>query len=79
MTMIYSPLEQFEVTPVWSIALGDSFALTNTGFFGFIVMFSIFAVLSFGTKNATIVPNRWQTLSIPMRPNSRGTAFKCER
>ena len=62
MTMIYSPLEQFEVTPVWSIALGDSFALTNTGFFGFIVMFSIFAVLSFGTKNATIVPNRWQTL-----------------
>ncbi len=62
MTMIYSPLEQFDVTPVWSIALGDTFALTNTGFFGFIVMFSIFAVLSFGTKNATIVPNRWQTL-----------------
>ena len=62
MTMIYSPLEQFEVTPVWSLALGDTFALTNTGFFGFIVMFAIFAVLSFGTTNATIVPNRWQTL-----------------
>jgi len=62
MTMIYSPLEQFDVTPVWSIALGDTFALTNTGFFGFIVMFAIFGVLSFGTTNATIVPNRWQTL-----------------
>lgn len=62
MTMIHSPLEQFEVTPVWSLGFGETLAITNTAFFGFIVMFAIFAVLSFGTKNATVVPNRWQTL-----------------
>ena len=62
MNMIHSPLEQFEVTPVWSIGLGETLAVTNTALFGFIVMFAIFAILSFGTKNATIVPGRWQTL-----------------
>ena len=62
MTMIHSPLEQFEVTPVWSLALGETLAFTNTAFFGLIVMFAIFSILSFGTKNATVVPNRWQTL-----------------
>lgn len=62
MNMIHSPLEQFEVAPVWSLALGETFAFTNTAFFGLIVMFAIFAILSFGTKNATVVPNRWQTL-----------------
>ena len=29
MTMIHSPLEQFEVTPVWSIGLGETLALTQ--------------------------------------------------
>jgi ATP synthase subunit 6 len=62
MTMIHSPLEQFEVTPVWSLGFGEQFAFTNTALFGFIVMFAILGILSFGTKNATIVPNRWQTL-----------------
>jgi hypothetical protein len=38
MTMIHSPLEQFEVTPVWSLALGETLAFTNTAFFGLIVM-----------------------------------------
>ena len=60
--MIHSPLEQFEVTPVWSIGLGETLAITNTALFGFIMMFAIIGVLSFGTKNATVVPGRWQTL-----------------
>jgi ATP synthase subunit 6 len=62
MTMIHSPLEQFEVTPVWSIGLGETLAITNTALFGFIIMFAIIGILSFGTKNATVVPGRWQTL-----------------
>ena len=62
MMMINSPLEQFEVTPVWSLGLGEQFAITNTALFGFIVMFAILGILSFGTKNATVVPGRWQTL-----------------
>lgn len=62
MLIIHSPLEQFEVTPVWSLGLGEQYAITNTALFGFIVMFAILGILSFGTKNATVVPGRWQTL-----------------
>ena len=29
MTMIHSPLEQFEVTPVWSLGFGETLAITN--------------------------------------------------
>ena len=52
MTMIHSPLEQFEVTPVWSLGFGEQFAFTNTALFGFIVMFAILGILSFGTNNS---------------------------
>ena len=74
MTMIHSPLEQFEVTPVWSLALGETLAFTNTAFFGLIVMFAIFSILSFGTKNATVVPNRWQTLVFDFAKEVEGTS-----
>ncbi len=60
--MIGSPLEQFQIVPLFSLGLGESFAFTNASFFAFVVLFAILGFFSFGTTNATVVPNRWQTV-----------------
>nr|BBQ05343.1 ATP synthase F0 subunit 6 [Hemiarma marina] len=61
--MIASPFEQFEIVPLLSLGtLFQNFALTNSSVFSFIVLAAVAGLFSFGTKEATIVPNRWQTL-----------------
>lgn len=57
-----SPMEQFEIFPLFSLGLGENFAITNATLFGGIVLMALAGLLSFGTAEATLVPNRWQTL-----------------
>jgi ATP synthase subunit 6 len=61
--MVGSPFEQFEIVPYLSLgSLFQNFALTNSSVFSVIVLMGVAGLFSFGTGEATIVPNRWQTI-----------------
>ena len=59
----YSPMEQFEIFPLFSLGLGPNFAITNATAFGVIVLLIAAGFLSCGTGEATLVPNRWQSMA----------------
>lgn len=59
---IYSPLEQFEIVPLFSLFLGDRMAITNSTVFGWITVAVLCGFFYLGTYKATVVPNRWQVL-----------------
>jgi len=61
--MVTSPLEQFEVIPLWCLGLGDKFAFTNASFFAAAALVGLLSFLSFGTTQATLVPHRWQIVA----------------
>jgi ATP synthase subunit 6 len=60
-----SPLEQFEVFPVFGFVGNRLFniSVTNSNFFGLLVLFGIFFffIVLFIFGNGLIIPNRWQT------------------
>jgi ATP synthase subunit 6 len=61
--MISTPLEQFEIVPLWSFGLGEKLAFTNSSFFLCVILFTISAVMYLGiTHQAMIIPTRWQSL-----------------
>jgi len=61
--MLYSPLEQFEIVPIFSFMLGSKFAFTNSSLFLFLTIFMIACFFHMTTFESTLAPNRWQTLS----------------
>jgi ATP synthase subunit 6 len=56
-------MEQFEIFPLFSLGLGPNFAITNATAFGVIVLLIAAGFLSCGTGEATLVPNRWQSMA----------------
>lgn len=61
--MIFSPLEQFEIVPLWSLFLGSKFAFTNSSFFLFLAIFVTLSFLYTSIFKSTILPNRWQSIT----------------
>jgi len=64
MTFYYSPLEQFEILPIFNI-LGI-FTLTNQFITLFIIILCLslffFLLLKPSTQTLYIIPNRWQSM-----------------
>lgn len=66
-TLFFSPLEQFEILPIFSFYLGNlDFSITNEAIVLFLMFFfiSVFFYSSFKQSDSTlyIVPHRWQTV-----------------
>ena len=61
--MLYSPLEQFEIVPIFSTLLGSKFAFTNSSLFLFLTIFILACFFYMTTYESTLAPNRWQSLS----------------
>jgi ATP synthase subunit 6 len=58
----FSPLEQFEVYPLFSVILGESFAFTNASFFCMVAVGVIMGVLYLGiVHRATLIPTPVQS------------------
>ena len=61
--MVATPLEQFEILPLFSLILGEKFAFTNASFFLVVAVATVLSILYLGIgHHATILPNRWQAL-----------------
>jgi len=65
--MLYSPLEQFQVIPIFSFHLGKlDFSITNysliTLFVVFIFITYLFILLDIKSQSLLLIPNRWQTI-----------------
>ena len=61
--MLYSPLEQFEIVPIFSTLLGSKLAFTNSSLFLFLTIFILACFFYMTTYESTLAPNRWQSLS----------------
>ena len=61
--LYYSPLEQFQIVPVFSLFLPAKFIITNSAFF--LTLTIIITVLYFllTVSYCTFVPNRWQSVT----------------
>lgn len=62
MLYIFSPLEQFEIVPIFFIFLGSKFVFSNSSYF---VCYTVFFLILFSFLccfNSTIVPNNWQSV-----------------
>ena len=59
---IFSPLEQFEIVPIFKLT-GDLFTITNSTVFGLLAVGTTSFFLYLVTTQPTIVPNRWQSLA----------------
>lgn len=58
-----TPLEQFEIFPLFSTLLGYKLAFTNASFFLLVAIGTVLSRRYLGVgHNATLIPNRWQTL-----------------
>lgn len=65
--MFYSPLEQFQIIPVFSVHLGNlDFSITNYTFITIFILFIFITYLFILTnrKNSSLflIPNRWQSI-----------------
>jgi len=65
--MFYSPLEQFQIIPIFSVHLGNlDFSITNYTFITIFILFIFVTYLFILTnrKNASLflIPNRWQSI-----------------
>jgi ATP synthase subunit 6 len=58
--MIYSPLEQFEITPV--IFFPTKLVFTNAAFFLLLTLVVTIIFFTVILSNNTVIPNRWQSL-----------------
>lgn len=59
---IYSPLEQFEVIPIFKLFFYSKFAFTNSSYFLLITITVILTLFYVSLLNSTIVPNKWQSI-----------------
>lgn len=60
--MCYSPLEQFEIVPMFAF-LPSKLILTNSAFFVFVTTWVTIIFFSVILSNSTIIPNRWQSIN----------------
>lgn len=60
--MYFSPLEQFEITPIISFILPAKFIFTNSSFFLVLTIFITIMFFILILSNSLIIPNRWQSL-----------------
>lgn len=61
--MIYSPLEQFEIIPLFVFFLPYKLAFTNSSFFLIITIILTIIYFDLTMKHSTIIPNRWQSIT----------------
>jgi ATP synthase subunit 6 len=61
--MFHSPLEQFEIVPIFSFFISSKFAFTNSSLFLFVSVLTIVTHFLVTLFKSTIVPNRWQSIS----------------
>jgi ATP synthase subunit 6 len=60
---IYSPLEQFKINPIIGLNLGWlDFSFTNSSLVMILACTLFYFLSNFSLINATIVPNRWQSI-----------------
>jgi len=60
--MFFSPLEQFEIVPLFFFFFGNLLVFTNASLFLFVVVFVIIVFFFFVSQNNNITPNRWQSI-----------------
>lgn len=59
-----NPLEQFEITPLVPIRIGDlDLSFTNSALFMVIVVAVVTGLLTYSTQGRALVPTRWQSLA----------------
>ncbi|YP_001874775.1 ATP synthase F0 subunit 6 (mitochondrion) [Hemiselmis andersenii] len=61
--MFYSPLEQFEITPILSSVLPSKLIITNSTFFLCLTLVITILFFTFILSNSTLIPNRWQSIT----------------
>jgi ATP synthase subunit 6 len=61
--MFFSPLEQFEIVPLFSFIIGSKFAFTNSAFFLSLAFFFILIFFHLTLFKATVIPNNWQLIA----------------
>lgn len=59
--MFFSPLEQFEIIPLFYI--NCKFVFSNSSYFLFIVVFISFCLFFISNINSSIIPNKWQAVT----------------
>jgi ATP synthase subunit 6 len=63
MSLFYSPLEQFEIVPLFVLFFGSKFAFTNSSYFLILAVVITLSFFYLTSLKSTIVPNRWQSIS----------------
>jgi ATP synthase subunit 6 len=63
MSLYYSPLEQFEIVPLFLLFFGNKFVFTNASYFLILAILITFFFFYLTCLNSTIVPNRWQSIT----------------
>jgi F-type H+-transporting ATPase subunit a len=59
-----NPLEQFEITPLVPIRIGDlDLSFTNSALFMVVVVAVVTGLLAYSTQGRALVPTRWQSLA----------------
>lgn len=62
MLYIFSPLEQFEIIPLFVLFLGSKFAFTNSSYLLVFILFFLILFFFLCCSNSTIIPNNWQSI-----------------
>lgn len=62
MLSIVSPLEQFEIVPVFSLFLKSKLIVTNSAYCLFLILFLSLTFFYFCCLNNTFIPNAWQSI-----------------
>jgi ATP synthase subunit 6 len=60
--LIYSPLEQFEIIPLFSVLFLKKFVFTNSSFFLLLAVIILLLFFYFTVVYSTLIPNRWQII-----------------
>jgi ATP synthase subunit 6 len=60
--MLFSPLEQFEIIPLFFFFFGNMVVFTNASYFLFIVTFISLTFFYITSINNSIIPGRWQSI-----------------
>lgn len=63
MYFIGSPLEQFEILPIFSVFFFQKFMFTNSSFFLMLTVIFTLAFFYFTTQYNMLIPNRWQLIA----------------
>lgn len=61
--LYYSPLEQFEIIPIFSSVLPVKLSITNSFFFLIITVTITLFYFYLTTYKSTLIPNRWQSIT----------------